>query len=141
LMNYSYKVPCQKEKLKDIRSFVSEALRKHGVPEVQIATMVLAVDEVCANIIIHTYKCDPDEYVEIIIKVDKKLNCVFEISDQGDKFDITQYQEPSMAEIIRNKRKGGIGLILVRKIMDDIELVQKDGHHVCRLTKKLGKES
>jgi len=136
-MNYSYRVPCQKEKLKEIRSFVSEVLLKHDVPEVQVSTLVLAVDEICANIIIHTYKCDPDEFVEVSIKFDKQMNCIFEISDQGDKFDISQYQEPSMSEIIRKKRKGGIGLILVRKIMDKVELVQKDGHHVCRLTKKL----
>lgn len=136
-MNYSYRVPCQKEKLKDIRSFVSEVLLKHGVPEVQVSTLVLAVDEVCANIIIHTYKCDPDEYVEVSIEVDNEMNCTFDISDQGDKFDISQYQEPSMADIIKKKRKGGIGLILVRKIMDKVEVVQKEGHHVCRLTKKL----
>ena len=136
-MKYSYRAPCQKEKLKEIRSFVSEVLLKHDVPEVQVSTLVLAVDEICANIIIHTYKCDPEEYVEVAIKFDDDMTCIFEISDQGDKFDISQYQEPSMSELIRKKRKGGIGLILVRKIMDSVEVVQKDGHHVCRLTKKL----
>ncbi len=133
-MNYSYKVPCTKEKLKDIRHFISDVLSKHGIPEVQISTLVLAVDEVCANLIIHGHDCNPNDSIEISIAVKDDV-IVFDIIDEGDVFDIEKYQEPSLGEIIKKKRKGGIGLILVRKIMDKIEVIPKDDCNICRLTK------
>lgn len=140
-MNYRYKVPCKKEKLKEIRSFVSKVLHKHSISEVQISTLVLAVDEVCANLIIHSHKCNPDDHIELSITIDDGQIITFDIIDEGDAFDISRYKEPSLGEIIKKKRKGGIGLILVRKIMDDIKLIPKeDGHNICRLTKNCKKK-
>ena len=48
-MDNKLKVPCSKEKLKDVRLFVENLLHKYGIPEVEAGEMVLAVDEVCAN--------------------------------------------------------------------------------------------
>jgi serine/threonine-protein kinase RsbW len=134
-MNYRFKVPCKKEKLRDIRLFVSDALKNHDLPDVQISTLVLAVDEVCANLIIHSHKCNPKEYIEIAISVDTNKNIVFDIIDNGAGFDISSYSEPSIGEIVKEKRKGGLGLILVRKIMDKIELITEDNQNICRLVK------
>ncbi len=134
-MNYRFKVPCKKEKLRDIRLFVSDALKNHALQDVQISTLVLAVDEVCANLIIHSHKCNPKEYIEIAISVDTNNNIVFDIIDNGAGFDISSYSEPSIGEIVKEKRKGGLGLILVRKIMDKIELITEDNKNICRLVK------
>ncbi len=125
-----------KEKLRDIRMFVSDSLKHHALPDVQISTLVLAVDEVCANLIIHSHKCNPKEYIEISITVDTD-NIVFDIIDNGAGFDISSYNEPSLGEIVKKKRKGGLGLILVRKIMDKIEMINEDNQNICRLVKNI----
>lgn len=125
-----------KEKLRDIRMFVSGSLKNHALPDVQISTLVLAVDEVCANLIIHSHKCNPDEYIEISITIDTDT-IVFDIIDNGAGFDISSYNEPSLGEIVKKKRKGGLGLILVRKIMDKIEMITEDNQNICRLVKNI----
>ena len=51
-------------------------------------------------------------------------------------FDITKYEAPEIDEIIKTQRKGGIGLILVKKIMDDISFNKTAGKNCCRLYKK-----
>ena len=94
-----------KEKLRDIRMFVSESLKNHALPDVQISTLVLAVDEVCANLIIHSHKCNPKENIEISITIDADT-IVFDIIDSGAGFDISSYNEPSLGEIVKKKRKG-----------------------------------
>ncbi|MCZ6899981.1 MAG: ATP-binding protein, partial [Bacteroidetes bacterium] len=58
-MDYRYNCQCSKEKLKKIREFVSEVLHKYNLTEVKINELVLAVDEVCANLIIHSHNCNP----------------------------------------------------------------------------------
>ena len=123
-----------KEKLRDIRMFVSGSLKNHALPDVQISTLVLAVDEVCANLIIHSHKCNPKENIEISITIDAD-SIVFDIIDNGAGFDISSYNEPSLGEIVKKKRKGGLGLILVRKIMDKIEMITEDNQNICRLVK------
>jgi len=125
-----------KEKLRDIRMFVSESLKNHALPDVQISTLVLAVDEVCANLIIHSHKCNPKENIEISITIDADT-IVFDIIDDGAGFDISSYNEPSLGEIVKKKRKGGLGLILVRKIMDKIEMITEDNQNICRLVKNI----
>ena len=123
-----------KEKLRDIRMFVSGSLKNHALPDVQISTLVLAVDEVCANLIIHSHKCNPKEYIEISITIDAD-SIVFDIIDNGAGFDISSYNEPSLGEIVKKKRKGGLGLILVRKIMDKIEMITENNQNIYRLVK------
>lgn len=135
-MNYKYKVKCKKNKLKEIREFVTGVLQTYALTEIEINKMVLAVDEVCANLIIHSYNCDPKETIELSIDVEN--DCItFEIIDRGLGFNICNYKEPTLTEVVKEKKKGGIGLMLVRRIMDDIEFRRETGQSVCKLSKKI----
>ena len=136
-MKYSYKVPCRKEKLRDIRSFVKEVLDKHGLSEIDASTLVLAIDEVCANLIIHAHKCNAKDSIELQIAVSHQNGIVFDIIDNAEIFDIGQYEEPKLEDIIKKQRKGGLGLILVKRIMDDIEIIRDSPKNICRLTKRI----
>lgn len=138
-MNYSFKVPCCKDKLQSIRDFVTNILAHYNLSEVDAHQLVLAVDEVCANLMIHSHHCNPDESIELIINVEEGAGITFEIRDEGAGFDICDYQEPDLNEIIGTKRKGGVGLMLVRRIMDHIEFdcCAKKRHNIYRLRKSI----
>jgi serine/threonine-protein kinase RsbW len=137
-MKYSFKVPCKKEKLRDIRSFVKDVLDKHGLSEIDTSTLVLAIDEVCANLIIHAHQCNAKESFELQILVKANYGVIFDIIDNAEIFDISEYKEPKLEDIIKKQRKGGLGLILVKRIMDDIQIIQEPTKNICRLTKKIG---
>jgi serine/threonine-protein kinase RsbW len=136
-MVYKFKVPCSKSKLGEIREFLQRILSENSIPEVTISTLVLAVDEVCANLIIHSHKCNPKDHLELNVKVDGKSEITFDIIDRGDGFNIAQYKEPLISDIVKQKRKGGIGLMLVRRIMDEVELIEGETKNVYRLHKKI----
>lgn len=136
-MEYKFKVPCSKSKLGEIREFLQRVLSENSIPEVTVNTLVLAVDEVCANLIIHSHNCNPDEQIELKVNVNGKSEITFDIIDHGDGFNIGNYEEPSISDIIKQKRKGGIGLMLVRRIMDEIELIEGKKGNVYRLHKKI----
>lgn len=135
-MVYKTKFPCTKDRLSDVRVFLSDVLAKHAIPDVEQNTLILAVDEVCANLIIHSHKCNPDDFIELKVDIDDGTEITFEIKDQGTGFNIAEYQEPSISDIVKQKRKGGIGLMLVRRIMDEIELVKGKKQNIYRLYKK-----
>lgn len=129
-------ISCGKESLPKIRKFVGEVLCEKKVSEVEAHKIILAVDEVCANLIIHANKCDSSYNLDIAIKSSSD-KMVFTIKDKGKAFDFTKYKEPSMDEIISTRRIGGLGLILVRRIMDKIEFTTEKNYNICTLTKKL----
>jgi len=135
-MQFDYMVPCSTNRLKEVRNFVNQVLHEYEFSEVDINRMVLAVDEVCSNLIIHSNNCNPEEMIELRINVDAE-GIVFEIKDQGMAFKPDSYQEPSLREVVRKKKKGGIGLMLVKRIMDEIEFQSESSHNVCRLYKKI----
>jgi serine/threonine-protein kinase RsbW len=93
----------------------------------------------CSNLMIHAHHCNPDHFLEMRIEVPKKGNeIVFEILDDGEMFDINRFHEPEIGNLIHEKRKGGLGIRLVKSIMDDVQYLSRNGRAVCRLTKKIG---
>ena len=89
----------------------------------------------CSNLIIHAHHCNPDDLFELNISVEKDQPIVFELIDDGTVFDINQFSTPAIDSIIHAKRKGGLGIRLVKSIMDKIEYQKEDNRNICRLTK------
>lgn len=136
-MNYKQKVGCNIENLKGVRDFIRNALKNHGVSDLQISELVLALDEMCSNLMIHSHQCNPHELFEINIILKKGHPVVFEIIDDGNTFDINQFSEPDLGNLVHEKRKGGLGIRLVKSIMDKIEYQNRNGRNVCRLIKNI----
>jgi serine/threonine-protein kinase RsbW len=136
-MNYKYKVGCSIENLKGVRDFIRGSLRNHGISDLEISEIVLALDEMCSNLMIHAHHCNPDELFELNIEVETGNPLVFEIIDDGTVFDVNQFHEPALNNIIHEKRKGGLGIRLVKSIMDKIEYQNRSGRNVCRLIKSV----
>lgn len=134
-MNYKYKVGCSIENLKGVRDFIRGSLKNHRISELVVSEIVLALDEMCSNLMIHSHHCNPDEIFELNIYVESNKPLVFELIDDGTVFDINQFMEPALNNIIHEKRKGGLGIRLVKSIMDKVEYQKLKGRNVCRLTK------
>ena len=136
-MTNSIKISCEKANLIKVRSFVTKILALNQLSEVSINPLVLAVDEVCANLIIHSYSCNPEKSIEVNIIFYDRKKVVFEIKDQAGGFDIRKHKEPDIEEIIKARKKGGVGLLLVKRIMDEIDFKSSNGYSIIRLTKFL----
>jgi serine/threonine-protein kinase RsbW len=109
----------------------------YHIQDIESHKLFLAVYEVCANLIIHANNCSASESLELIIDINPSEKIIFTIKDHGVGFDISTYQEPEIQEIVNSKRKGGLGLMLVRRIMDKIEFSTEKNHNICRLIKEL----
>jgi serine/threonine-protein kinase RsbW len=72
---------------------------------------------------------------EIHINIEKNDPVIFEIIDDGTVFDINHFVEPGIDSIIHEKRKGGLGIRLVKTIMDKVEYDNRSGKNICRLVK------
>ncbi|MCH8903385.1 MAG: ATP-binding protein [Bacteroidetes bacterium] len=136
-MKAKLKAECSKEKLKYIRGFVKESIEILEATDLEKEQIVLAIDEVCANAIIHGNQTNDTK--QIILEID-----VTETSLKVDISDIGLYdpeelagRNKDIADIVKDKQKGGMGLKLVYSIMDNVEYYIKNNMSICSLTKVL----
>lgn len=128
------RIYCQTTALAEVRVFLQKTLSGFNLSDKDMIQVTLAVEEVCANLIIHSHHCNKKEFINLkIIEAEKKI--IFEIKDHGKAFNMLDYEAPDLEEVKGNKRKGGLGIILVRKIMDEIEFESNQGVNTCRLVK------
>lgn len=135
-MNNSIRVNCTKKNLKLIRDFVTEYLKALALSDILMNQIVLAVDEICANLIIHANHEDPGKYLTLTIH-NLRGQIKFEIADNGVAFQRTNYKEPDIQEHIRLGKKGGVGIALVNRIMDKVEFTTNGSQNTCLLYKKI----
>ncbi|TPE44752.1 ATP-binding protein [Pontibacter mangrovi] len=135
-MNNTIRVNCTKKNLKPIRDFVTEYLTALSLSDILMNQIVLAVDEICANLIIHANHEDPEKYLTLKVQTIKD-QVRFEIADQGRAFESSNYKEPNIKEYIRMGKKGGVGIALVNRIMDKVEFLSDGSQNICLLYKKI----
>ena len=135
-MNNTIRVNCTKKNLKLIRDFVTGYLHTLKLSDILMNQIVLAVDEICANLIIHANHEDPTKYISLAIMEQKDM-LKFEITDNGVAFRQSEYKEPDIQEHVRIGKKGGVGIALVNRIMDKVEFETVGTQNICLLYKKI----
>ena len=133
----SIKVESRTERLIEVRDFVSERARAFGFGDEDISKIALAVDEACTNVIKHAYRFDPTKTISVTVSGHGQA---FEVSirDSGKAFDPTRVIRPDMKEYLTHYRRGGLGVHLMRSLMDNIEYEMQPGkQNEVRLIKHL----
>jgi serine/threonine-protein kinase RsbW len=123
------------------REFVAKAARSFGFQDEQIDRIELAVDEACTNIIKHAYKFDSTKNIVLTITSDYNTTpprLVIRIFDDGITFDSAHYSAPDLKEYFMRMQKGGLGIVLMRKMMDEVEYaITPDNRNSITLAKYL----
>lgn len=108
------------DNLAQIREFTKSAAQQSGFGEDAVGKIILAVDEACTNIIKHAYKFTPEGEINISVKFsDGKFS--ISITDEGTHFDSTMIPEPDLREYYKQKRVGGLGMFLMKRLMDEVK--------------------
>ncbi len=130
---------CDFEELKKIRDFILEKALSFGFPDQEAQKIALAVDEACSNLIRHAYSFDPDKKICIEIETIQDKFTV-KIQDNGSPFNPLDVDQPDMKEYFKKFRRGGLGIHIMRKVMDQITYEaakNKNDKNILFLTKHL----
>ncbi|QNH62984.1 ATP-binding protein [Hymenobacter sediminicola] len=136
-MKNALRISCSRHNLKVVRDFVTDYLKAYQLPDLQLNQIVLAVDEVVANLIIHANSEDESQHLDLALDVNNKQFGIEIFDDATSSYAPATYHEPDLQEYIRQGRKGGVGMTLVNRIMDRVEFSTQGRRNVCRLYKQL----
>ncbi len=133
---YSISVEASTAYLAEVRDFVANHASEKGLSEKDISEIRLAVDEAYTNIIKHAYKNRPKKPVQIEIGFEDSQLWI-SITDEGESFDPSSYNEPDLMKRIKNKQRGGMGVYLIRKLMDHVQYNRKGNLNEIKMVKHL----
>ncbi len=128
-------IPAQMSYLVQIRDFVEHIGKKYRYDEKLINSFKLVIDEACTNVIRHGYRDIKNG--EITVKaIARRLSLTIVIIDQGHTYDPRQANTPDLAKYVDIGKKGGLGIMMMRKLMDDLQYAVTERGNEFRLTKK-----
>ncbi|MDX1700177.1 MAG: ATP-binding protein [Melioribacteraceae bacterium] len=107
------------DNLSKIRNFVKRHSSRVGFDEETANKIVLATDEACTNIIKHAYKYSKSGKININLTFNKnKLR--LSITDEGSHFNSNSVPEPDLKKYYEERRVGGLGMFLMKRLMDEV---------------------
>jgi anti-sigma regulatory factor (Ser/Thr protein kinase) len=127
----SIKLSADLKNLERLTSFVLECARERGILEERDVDIQIAVEEAFVNICSYAYVGGRGEV---------EVNCssngdsfVIEIIDSGIPFDITVLEDPDVTADISERKVGGLGGLLIRKLMDMVVYHREGNKNILRL--------
>lgn len=118
--------------LNRVRDYVIEKALLYGFDEDVAYNISLAVDEACSNIIRHAYNKDKRRRITLAIESEGKKFTV-RIYDNGYPFNPLEVPKQDMNKYMKNFKKGGLGVHIMRSVMDDISYFPSDKYNTHNL--------
>jgi serine/threonine-protein kinase RsbW len=110
--------------------------REHGVPQAVLNDMHVAVDEAVSNVVRHAYADDVVHRIGVFLeRAPERLSV--RVEDDGVEFDpLAVHIEPA-GGALGQRPVGGLGLLFMRRLMDEIAYRRIDGRNELTLRKRI----
>jgi serine/threonine-protein kinase RsbW len=113
--------PLSLNRLAEIREFLSQSLTDLGCAS-SVDAFVLAVDEICANLVQHADVGDYPGPTRVTVRRSGP-DAIITVEDRGRPFDPANAPPPDLTSSWEDRPVGGLGWFLVRQMVDDLTYV------------------
>lgn len=118
--------------MEKLEPFLNSFFEKKNLDMSCLPKMDLALEEAVANVIMYAYPEGERGTVEITIET-KEEQIQIDISDAGTPFNPLQRPEVKLSNSIEERPIGGLGIHLIKEIMDKVEYQYKDGKNMLTM--------
>ncbi len=122
-------IPNRSEELFNARKFVKGFIDDSpAIDKTNGNRLTLAIDEALANIVEHAESMIQNSDIEISLQLmadDKQFEAV--IRDTAVRFDPTNMADVNLEQHLRSGKNGGLGVFLMRQIMDKVSYTYEEG--------------
>ncbi len=129
-------IPSQTRYLNLVTGLAKRASQLAGMDDSTAAKVSIAVDEAVTNIIMHAYGGEEDHSVELDLHF---TSTALEIHmwHTGVGLRGNQIVLPDPKEYVKHPRKGGLGLLLMSRFMDEVRFSEDKGRSECCMIKNI----
>ena len=113
-----------------------EFARQHDISEDVVFSFDLALDELLTNTIEYGYSNDQTGYIHLEFVLDDD-SLTIEIEDDALAYNPLEAPLPDLDAPVIERPVGGLGVYLVRKIMDSVDYELSDGRNCLKISRHL----
>ena len=126
------------ENLDAVLDFVSEQLETADCPMKSQTQIAIAVEEIFVNIAHYAYEPADDRPPEVggtLIRITVGDEVVIEFEDEGKPYNPLEKDDPDITTGTEEREIGGLGIFMVKNIMDAVEYRREEGKNVLLIKK------
>ena len=128
--------PATLDQLEPMLLWILEEAKTLGFAEQKLYQIRLVAEEVLVNIINYGYP-DKNGDIQINLIPKEKESLTIEVVDSGISFDPLSRPDPDLSLPLEDRKIGGLGVFLLRKLMDEVSYKRQDNRNILTFVKKL----
>ena len=125
------------ENLPSVQAFIEGELESCGCPMRAMMQISVAVEEIYVNIAHYAYHPSVGEATVRCAVGGEPLQVTIQFLDSGKPFDPLKKRDADITLSAEEREIGGLGILMVKKSMDDVQYQYKDGCNILTLKKQL----
>lgn len=129
-------IPSQTRYLNLVTGLAKRASLVAGLDDATAAKVSIAMDEAVTNVIMHAYRGAADHLVEIELRFAASA-LEIRIWHEGEGLREADVVLPDPREYVKHPRKGGLGLLLMSRFMDEVHFQEGPGRNACCMIKRI----
>lgn len=127
-------VPARFESFAEIKDFAERCLDDFGCPKAAKVDLLIALDAITSNIVQYS----GSERMTVSVELARNPSVArFTVSDAGRPWNPLEHSDPDITLSADEREIGGLGILMMKKLMDDVSYVRERGRNVLRFRKRL----
>ena len=127
------------DELSNVISFVENTLKNFELSSKTLKQFDLVVEELFVNVASYAFDSNENGKCKITIDYNQNKEIMLVIEDNGKQFNPLEKEEPDLSLPAEERPIGGLGILLVKKTMDEIDYKYEGGKNILCLRKHLNK--
>ena len=129
-------VPADPAQLRVLNEFLREFGSAAALAPTQVGNLELALEEIFLNIVMHGSEPGVTPRVEVSLNLGADA-VTMTVEDDGPQFDPLSLPPPDVTATLADRKVGGLGVFLVRNVMDTVTYARTAGRNQLRISKRL----
>lgn len=125
------------DNLPELMSFLEAQLEENGCPPKTQVQISVAAEEIFVNIADYAYAPGSGDATVRVALTEKPAAVTVTFMDHGKPFDPTVKADPDVTLSAEERKIGGLGIFMTKKLMDQVRYEYRDGQNVLILIKEL----
>jgi len=132
----SFAIPAELEQIQKVSDTIEQCMKTQGWGNDPILDVQLAVEEAVTNTILHGYDGTSGT---IAIQIETSPHHIsVEIADDAPAFDPLSVPDPDTGSDLDDREIGGLGIFLIRQVMDEVSYRYEQNKNILVMEKKIG---
>lgn len=131
-----FRISATQRELGPVATKVEEFCAKNDIPVATSNLVNLALDEVLSNIVNYAYEAEQQGSIDVELAYSQHT-LTATVEDRGKPFDPLQFQRPVDTKPLRTRRQGGLGILFVKRLVDNVRYHRSGDRNTLTLVVKV----